>query len=316
MKTDRNLKALTVVAVAALAVMVSGGCDYIIPPYEPNTPTPGPADNGWAGIVTNVTETGGALRVDLSIVNNTNDWSAMDVAATTAQVTDSSGSSHDCGKAFVGTAVFVNNGGWYLPPGFVMKGYTGGSVSSPETQLLYVECSGVSKGSGQTLTINYKYIVGPFNYYVASKPVSKTMKLALDKVVTDQKYPVAEKLGTLTIEKAADKITGINNCTIRLVSAKRTDTGFEFDWDSFNPTEYPAFIHIGIPPVIGSDGILYGFYETPILADVPITPAGGDAQWSTTVTAPKDVTGFYVLLPLESRQEKYFIDHALDISDL
>jgi hypothetical protein len=316
MKTDRNLRVLAVVAVASLAVMVIAGCDYIIPPYEPNTPTPGLADNGWAGIVTGVAETGGALRVDVSIVNNTNDWSAMDVAASTAQVTDSSGSSHDCGTVFVGTAVFVNNGGWYLPPGFVMKGYTGGSVSKPETQLLHVQCSGVSKGSGQTLSINYKYIVGPFNYYVASKPVSKTMKLSLDKVVSDQKYPVAQKLGTLTIEKAADKITGINNCTVRLVSAKRTDTGLEFDWDSFNPTEYPAFIHIGIPPVIGSDGILYGFYQTPILADVPITPAGGDAQWTTTATVPNDVAGFYILLPLESRQEKYFIDHVLDISDL
>lgn len=61
---------------------------------------------------------------------------------------------------------------------------------------------------------------------------------------------------------------------------------------------------------------MYGFYESPHLADTPITPAGGDGTCTTTVSAPKDVPGFYILLPVEAQQEKYFVDHVLGITDL
>ena len=319
-RLKRALVALVaVVAVAALAVVsapvVANAPKYIVPPIDFGTPTPHIVDSGWAGIVTSVTDSGGALHVDLSIVNNTNQWSAMDVGATKAKVTDSTGS-HDCAKQFVGTSVFVNDAGWYLPPGFVMKGYTGGTPAKPVTQALYVECAGVAKTAGQTLSIDYEYIVGPFNYYIPSHYVAGTMKLNLDKVVTDLTYPVAEKVSTLAIAKKSDQIAGINGCTVRLVSAKRTDTGLQFEWDSFNPTGDRAYIHIGIPPVIGSDGILYGFYQSPHLSDAPITPAGGDAIWTTTATVPPGVTGLYLLVPVETQQQKYFVDHVLDITDL
>ena len=73
--------------------------------------------------------------------------------------------------------------------------------------------------------------------------------------------------------------------------------------------------HIGIPPVIGADGILYGFYESPSLADAPITPASQTAEWKTTVAVPKEVTGLYILLSVESKQQKLFVSHVVDISD-
>jgi membrane associated rhomboid family serine protease len=53
-------------------------------------------------------------------------------------------------------------------------------------------------------------------------------------------------------------IDAINKCTVQLTDAKRTDAGFEFGWASTNPSQYPAYVHIGQPPVIGADGVMYG----------------------------------------------------------
>ncbi len=304
----------------ATAVIVFGlavaGCDYIVPPPEDaNASAQVLVDNGWAGIVTNVADANGTLHVDLSIVNNTNDWSAMNVAGSSAKVRDSSGQDHDCGTAFVGTAVFVNDGGTFLAPGFVMKGYTSGSMAEPKTQLLYVECKGVTKAAAAKLAITYSYMTGPFNYYVPSKKKQGSMNLDLAKVATDTKYPRADTVKTLVVSKPGEAIGAINNCSVKLSAVTRTDTGFELTWDSANPTDSATQVHIGIPPVIGADGIVYGFYQSPHQADVPITPAGGSAEWKTVARAPKDVTGFYVLTPLETQQQKYFVDHVIDITD-
>jgi len=211
--------------------------------------------------------------------------------------------------------VFVDAAGWYLPPGFVMRGYTGGSMAKPATQPLSVECAGVTKAPGETLTVNYSYIVGPFNYYVPSQIKTGTLQLGLDTVITDPKYPVAQQGETLKVEKPGETIGAINGATVTLTDVKRTDTGFDFAWESTNPTNYPVYVHIGQPPVIGTDGILYGFYRSPHLASAPITPSKGDAAWTTTVAAPSDVSGFYILLPVETQQQKYFVDHVLDITD-
>jgi hypothetical protein len=308
-------RAYTLVFGIVIASVALTGCDYIVPPIDFSSPTPTLIDNGWAGVATSVGDSSGSLHVDLSIVNNTSDWSAMDVSATAAKVEDSSGSSHDCKTAYVGTSVFVNDGAWYLPPGFAMKGYTGGSIREPKTQPLAVECAGVAPAAGQKLSIDYEYITGPFNYYVPSKVKRGTMEVDLDKVAADTQYPVAEKVDTLDIAKPGDDIPAINGCTVKLVDVQRTDTGLQLDWESSDPGAAATYIHIGNPPVLGSDGILYGFYQSPHLSDAPVTPAGGDAQWSTTVTVPKDSTGFYVLVPVESQQQKYFIDHVVDITD-
>jgi len=300
----------------ALVVAAAGltGCDYVVPPIDFSTPTPNLVDNGWAGIATAVSESSDSLHVDLSIANNTNDWSAMDVSVSSAKVADASGSSHDCKTVYVGTAVFVNNGAWFLPPGFRMRGYTGGSRAKPVTQPLYVECSGVAAAAGQKLTIDYSYITGAFNYYVPSKPKKATMTVDLDKVAADTTYPVAEAVDQLPIAKLGDDIPAINGCSLKLTDAKRTDTGLELDWTSTDPGAAATFVHIGNPPVIGSDGILYGFYLSPHLTDPPVTPAGGSTSWSTTVSIPASVTGLYVLVPVETQQEKYFVDHVVDIT--
>ena len=309
MRVSRTLAALVVVGLAVT------GCDYIVPPIDNSTPTAVLSGTGWGAIVTGVSEASGALHIDLSIRNDTGDWSAMNVAASSAKVTDGSGKTSTCATAFVGTSIFVNDSGWFLPPGFAMTGYTGGTVAQPVTQMIYVECAGVAKGAGQKLAIQYTYITGPFNYYVPSHKDSGTLNLELDKVVTDTKYPVAAKAPGLEIAKSDATIPAINKCSVQLMGIKRTDTGFEFSWTSTNASAYPAYVHIGLPPVIGADGILYGFYQSPHLSDAPITPSGGTATWTTTVATPKGAAGFYLLVPVETQQQKYFVDHVVDISD-
>jgi len=103
---------------------------------------------------------------------------------------------------------------------------------------------------------------------------------------------------------------------LQLSGVKRTAAGLEFSWLSSNPTDTPnVLVHIGKPPVIGADGILYGFYQSPHLTDPPVTAAKSTATWTTTVDVPAAVSGFYLLLPVETQQNKYFVDHVIDIKD-
>jgi len=225
-----------------------------------------------------------------------------------AVLTTSDGKSTDCGTVFMGT------GGTSLAPGFQVRGYTGGTKAKPTTQLLYVECAGATAAAGSKLSIAYSYVTGDFNYYTPSAPTSAKLELDLDKVAADLKYPVATPVDGV-IEKADAKIIAINKCTLSLTGAKRTADGLELAWHTENPTAYPTYVHIGIPPVVGSDGVIYGFYESPHLADTPITPAGQSAEWTTSVAVPKDATALYILLSVESKQQKTFVSHAVDITD-
>lgn len=298
-------KVLVTVIVGAMLV---SGCGYIVLPEDDQSQAP-TSTKGWAGVVTSVGQSqSGSLRVELAIRNDTGYWSAMEATSGTASVKSSSGGSSRCDTVFVGT------GGNRLAPGFQMRGYTGGSASKPVAQLLYVECSGASAAAGSTLSIDYTYVIGDYNFYERPKTYSAGLTVKLDQVATDLTYPVAEPVDGL-IEKAGAKIDAINECTLTMVGAKRTETGLEFDWSTQNPTDYPVFVHIGIPPVIGSDGILYGFYQSPHLEDPPITLSKQSAAWTTKQTVPAADSGLYVLVSVESRQQKLFVSHVIDITD-
>lgn len=296
----------TLLALAGVLGLAAAGCDYVVPPVDFSTPTPAiNTTSGWAGFVTGVSDAGGGVHVDLAIENKAGDWSAMDVGYTKATI-----DGQTCSKAFVGTAKFVNDGGWFIPNGFAMQGYTFDGQGT--IQKLYVECPG-SKASAKTLHIDYRYITGPFNYYRPSTYYKASMDLDLTKVKTDLAFPVVDK--TATIAKAGDAIPAINNTTLTLKDVKRTSDGLEFTWESANPADAPTSLHIGNPPVLGSDGILYGFYLSPHLGIVPVTPAKDKASWKTTVAVPATAKGLYLLVPVESQQQKYFIDHVVDITD-
>lgn len=283
-------------------------CAYIVTPAA-DLNTGSSTGKGWSALVTNVgASSAGDLHIDIAIRNDTGDWSTMQATAGHPAMLTVGGKTKNC------DTVFVSTGGNRLAPGFQMRGFTSGTKSEPKTQLLYVECKGASAAPGSKLSVEYGYVTGPYNYYVSAIPVNATLELNLDQVAKDLKYPFTDAAPDL-IEKASGKITAINDCVLTLTDVKRTDAGLEFAWETKNPGTYPTYVHIGTPPVIASDGILYGLYEDPTLADAPITLPGEKADWTTTVAVPKDATGLYILVSVETKQQKNFTSHAIDITD-
>ena len=296
------------IPVLACALLLSA-CGYIVLPEEESASTSAESE-GWSAVATNVGKSdAGDLRIDLTIRNETGDWSAIKAAEDKPAVLTSGGKSTNC------DTVFVSSGGHRLAPGFQMRGFIAGTKAEPQTQLIYVECKGAEAAPGSTLSIAYSYVTGQYNYYEpeANKADGK-LELNLDLVATDLTYPIAEPVEGL-VQKPDVEITAINKCVLTLTGVERTDTGMQFAWQTSNPGEYPTYVHIGNPPVIGEDGILYGFYETPDIVSVPITPAGDTTEWTTEVAVPQDVKGFYIVLSVESGKARLFANYAVDITD-
>ena len=293
-----------------LGALLSFACAYIVVPADLMVTPTSTASQGWSGVVTNVGKSDtGDLHIDLAIRNDTQNWSAMQAdEGKPAILTTSDGKRTNCNTVFVGT------GGTSRAPGFQMRGYIGGTKLEPKTQLLYVECEGAAASSGSKLSINYSYVTGDYDLHIPAVPVKGIITLELANVAKDMKYPVATPMTGLIV-KAGDKIDAINNSLLTLTDVKRTETGLEFHWQVENPTDYPNYVHIGRPPVIGADGIIYGVYEDPSIAEATIALPKEMAEWTTTVEVPNDATGLYVLVSVETRQSKYFVSHVIEITN-
>ena len=266
----------------------------------------------WTGIVTNVGESeSGGLHIDITIRNDTGGWNTMRAMDDKpAILTTGDGESTNCDSVFVGT------GGHRLAPGFQMRGYTTGEHDQPEIQLLYVECEGDLTAAGSTLAIDYYSFSGELDYYVEIEESNREegrLELNLDEVVTDLTYPIASPVEGLILD-ADVEITALSENIISLLDVERTDTGFQFTWQNFNPSRFALRTHIGIPPVIGEDGILYGVYETLDIPEVPLTPAESNVEWTTMVVVPEDISGFYILLSVESKKPRTYSNYVLDIT--
>ena len=206
-------------------------------------------------------------------------------------------------------------GGHRLAPGFQMQGYIGGTKAEQETQLLYVECPGAEASPGSKLSIDYSYVTGQYNYYEPdNNKVTDKMEIDLDTVAADLTYPIAERVEGV-IQASGSELIALNEVVVTLADIQRSEDGLQFTWQTTNPGEYPSYVHIGNPPVIGEDGILYGFYETPDIVSVPITPAGEKAEWQTEVAIPQNIKGVYVMLSVETGKARLFANYAVDISD-
>jgi hypothetical protein len=293
--------------------MVSSACVYIVLPegLEEKASTKGSENKGWSAIVTNVGQSeAGDLHVDIAIRNDTGDWSTMQAAeGKPATLTASDGKTTPCDSVYIGT------GGHRFAPGFQMRGYTAGTTDKPEIQRLYVECKGVTAAAGQKLSIDYVSFNGILDDYdPEANKIEGQLELNLDEVVVDLSYPVAAPVEGLILE-AGKSITGLSDNVVTLLDTQRSGNGFTFTWQNFNPTKFPLRTHIGIPPVIGADGIIYGIYETLDMAPVPITPANDKMQWSTEVAVLQDVKGCYILLSVESNKPRTYKNYVLDVSN-
>lgn len=298
-------------AVLLVYLLMSCACKYIVLPEGLDAQAAsGAGSAGWSAVVTNIDESDSEeLHVDITVRNETGDWSAMNASIGKPAVLTSGGEDVNC------DTVFVSTGGHRLPPGFQMRGYTSGSKYEPLTQLIYVECAGAEATPGSTLSIPYSYVTGQYNYYEQDKNiVEDRLEIDLDMVATDLEYPVFEQVDGL-VQESDTEIIAINKVALNLTDIERTDSGLMFVWKTNNPGEYPSYVHIGTPPVIGDDGVLYGYYETPDIVSVPITPASGEAEWSTEVMVPQAVSGFYIPLSVETGKARLFANYAVDITD-
>ncbi len=301
------MRSKTLLIPILVCALFSFACRYIVLPEGIELASGG--SKGWSAVATKISSVAGVVRIDLTIRNETNDWSAMTAAANKPATLSSGGETTNC------STVFVSSGGHRLAPGFQMRGFTGGTKAEPVTQLLYVECEGATVAPGAKLLIDYVYFTGQFNYYEpeANKGNGK-LEVNLDAIAADLSYPVGDKVeGVL---QASDvTITAINDVALSLVNVERTPEGLHFTWRTRNPGTYPSYVHIGNPPVIGADGIIYGRYEVPDLASVPITPAGGEAEWATDVTVPGEITDLIILLSAESGKQRLYANYAITLSD-
>ena len=284
-------------------------CVYVVLPEGLKAPE---AESGvWSALVTNVDKSdAGDLHIDITIRNDTGDWSTMSAAADKpAVLTTSDGKTSNCDTVFVGT------GGHRLAPGFQMRGYIAEENDQLGTQLLYVECKGATATAGSKLSIEYVSFGGILDDYdPEANKTEGTLELNLDEVVTDLAYPIASPVDGL-IQDAGVSITALSDNVVTLLETQRTDTGLQFKWQNFNPTKFALKTHIGTPPVIGTDGVIYGLYESLDIVDIPITPSKENMEWTTEVAVPQDIKGFYILLSVESNKPRTYVNYALDIHD-
>ena len=295
-------------------VFFNFACVYIVLPEGLETPeaiVDGTELKAWNAIVTNVGKSdSGDLHIDITIRNDTGDWSTMRaVTEKPAILTTSDGKATNCDTVFVGT------GGHRLAPGFQTRGYTTGKKDDLKTQLIYVECKGATVDAGSKLAIEYTSFEGILDDYdPEANKTEGVLELNLDDVVADLQYPIATPVEGL-IQDTGVSITALSDNVVNLLDVQRTDTGFQFTWQNFNPTKFPLKTHLGTPPVIGADGIIYGFYESLDIVPIPITPPNEKVEWTTEVAVPKDVTGFYILLSVESNKPRTYVNYLVDISD-
>jgi len=288
-------------------------CVYIVLPEGLEAPADGQGSElkNWSALATSVSQSGsGDAHIDITIRNDTGDWSTMQALADKpATLTTSDGKTTNCETVFVGT------GGHRLAPGFQMRGYTAGKEGESETQLLYVECQGAVVDPGSKLSINYESFGGDLDDYAPEANRSEgVLELNLDTLATDLTYPVAAAVEGL-IQNTTITITALSNNVVTLLDAQRTATGFQFNWQNFNPTKFPLKTHIGTPPVIGSDGVIYGRYESLDIVPISLTPANEKMEWSTEVAVPAEVKGCYILLGVESKGPRKYVFYVLDVSD-
>lgn len=266
----------------------------------------GGSGQGWALVPVSITSSAeGALRVELAARNDTGLWSAM--AATEGQAATLKTSSD---KEIPCEVVHVSTGGHYLPPGFQFRGYT---LRDGSTQMLAVECKGADP-YGARVIVPYAYVTGEYDYYAQDKgKVEGLLEADLGKAQATLTFPVATA-DLVNAQALTEPITALNDTTLTNVAATRAADGITFKWNVANPGEYDTKVHIGEPPVLGSDGIIYGARVSPDIADQPFATAKGGAEFETTVKVPAEARGLFLLLSVEQGRERRFANYLIDLS--
>lgn len=304
---------LGLLIVSMVIGMLAAGCGGSQGGAE-STPLPASVKD-WSLIPINITESpaddgGIILHVDLAARNDSGEWGSMAAAAPADKPTKLT--SKD-GKEYPCDTVQVSSGGHYLPPGFQMQGF----ISKREgKQTLFVECKVAESAPGGTLTIPYTLVTGEYDYYEKGQNIFQSqLKVDLAQAASPLTYPVAAS--EVEPHAITEEIPALNKCTLINTGVNRTDNGISFQWKVTNPGEYGTKVHIGTPPVLGSDGIVYGARVSPDIVDVPTAgPDGGVSEFETQVEVPPEVKELYLLLSVEQKRERLFSNYLIDLTDL
>jgi hypothetical protein len=158
------------------------------------------------------------------------------------------------------------------------------------------------------------YVTGQYNYYDKSaNETDTTLVVDLDNVEENLNYPIVTAVEGL-LQKPEDEISGLNDVKLTLDGVTRTDTGLEFLWQAFNASAYPSALHVGPPPIICEDGILYGVYKDPGSVSSPLTSPGKTTEWTTQVQTPQDIKGCIIMVSVETGT-RLFTSYAIAIPD-
>jgi hypothetical protein len=131
----------------------------------------------------------------------------------------------------------VGTGGPRLAPGFQLQGFIAGTKSEPAVQPVYVECPGGAPAPGSTISIDYSYVMGQYNYYEQDKGrVDATLEVDLDQVREDLSFPVGDPVEGL-IQDPSTPMEALNKVTLELTDVQRTADGLELSWKTTNPGE-------------------------------------------------------------------------------
>jgi hypothetical protein len=312
-KMPATRKWLAAASILAMIIVTVAGCRGFRRPMGLPTPTPGPDQSsavgkGWSLIPTAVTKTAsGDLHVDLAARNDTGDWSVMAATGEPAELMAKDGKKTPCDTVQVGT------GGHYVPPGFQIRGY---ALRDNKTQTLFVECKGVEPAPGQQLNIPYTFVPGEYDYYAQDKGRTEAYVIAdLDLVSPSLTYPVADP-SAVKAQAITESISTLNKTTLENTKIARAADAIAMDWKVTNPGEYDTKVHIGNPPVLGSDGIIHGVRVSPDIVDQPLSPPKGEVEFKTEVSVPADVAGLYLLLSVEQTRERLFANYLIDLTAL
>jgi hypothetical protein len=85
-------------------------------------------------------------------------------------------------------------------------------------------------------------------------------------------------------------------------------------WTIYNPGEYNTLVHIGRPPAVGEDGIVYSTWISPDRVEVPIAKPSETAEFETESLVPPDVVTPYMLLMVEQTRERLWTNYLVDLS--
>ena len=290
--------------------MISMACVYIVLPegYETSRENSN-GSTGWSAVATNIEKSeSGDLHIDITIRNETGDWSAMNSMDDKPALLTNSGKSISC------DTVFVSTGGHRLAPGFQMRGYTAGTTAEPVTQLIYVECAGAEATAGSILTIPYSYVTGQYNYYEQDKnKIEANLEINLDEVKTDLVYPIAEQIDGL-IQQPDIEIVAINKVILTLTECSVPRVIYNSPGRHLIPVNTQHMCISAIHRLLVMMGYYMDTTKHLILylsrSHQQVVQQNGQPKYRF----PQNVDGFYIMLSVETGKARLFANYAIDIT--